>query len=187
MRSNHHATVVAYIALVMSLSGTAYALTVNGGDIVNGSVTGRDIKSGSIPEGDLGFNAVALSDAPMSSFSSQTPLTVTPADGSTAIANVKTTLKSGFNAMWGAGTFSVTNSGTKVARIQLRPYVDGAPHGDHFFSQTIQPGATDLGSPLFVCNEVPAGAHSVELRVEVIEGDGVTFEQIEWNVVPVAT
>ena len=186
MRSNRHATVVAYLALVMSLSGTAYALTVDGGDIVNGSVTGRDIRSGSIPEGDLGFNAVAISDATISSYSSQIPVTITPSDGSTSIAGVKSVLKNGFDAMWGAGTFSVTNSGTKVARIQVRPYVDGTPHGDHFFTQTIQPGATDLGSPLFLCNESP-GAHTVELRIEVLEGDGVTIEQVEWNVVPVAT
>lgn len=122
----------------------------------------------------------------MTSFSSQTPVIITPTDGSTSIGSVKTRIKNGFNATWRAGTFSVTNSGTTVARIKLRPYVDGKPHGGHFFTETIQPGATDLGSPLFLC-DASSGVHTVELRVEVLEGDGITIEQVEWNVVPVAT
>lgn len=182
--SSRHALVVAYLALILATSGTAYALTVNGGDVVNGSLTGRDIKSGSIPEGDLGFNAVALGDINASNFSSQTPRTISAGDGPTAIASVDTTVKNGFTAAFGTGTFSVTNTGQSPVRLEIRPYMDGKAHGEHFFSYVLAPGATELDTVSIFCNFVP-GAHTVELRMEVVEGTGVTINQVEWSVWPI--
>ena len=54
LRRPTHATVVAYLALFMAMSGTAYAAVQwTGANIQDGSLTGADIASGSIPSGDL--------------------------------------------------------------------------------------------------------------------------------------
>lgn len=53
-----YANVVATIALVCSLGGSAWALTVTGAQVKDGSLTGRDIKNGKIARADLGSNSV---------------------------------------------------------------------------------------------------------------------------------
>jgi hypothetical protein len=47
------AMVVALAALILSLSGSAYALVITGKSIKNGTVTGRDIKNHSLTGGDI--------------------------------------------------------------------------------------------------------------------------------------
>lgn len=182
--TNRHALVVAYLALILAMSGTAYAITVDGGDVVNGSLTGRDIKSSSIPEGDLGFNAVAVGNINMSNVFSETPLAIAPKDGPTAIASVESTIGEGFDSLYGVATFSITNSGQTPTRIEIRPYLNGKPHGaNHHFIGVIQSGATNIETISIQCNATP-GPYTVELRIEVIEGDGVTINEREWHVAP---
>lgn len=185
MFGNRHALVVSYLALLLALSGTAYALTVDGGDVVNGSLSGKDIKAGSLPETDLNFNAVAVPDISMSNFFSDAPLTITPQDGPVAIGRAETTLKRGFDSIYGAATFSITNDGQLPARIEVRPYVNGKPHGaNHHFIDVIEPGTTDIDTVSIQCNGRPGDA-VVELMIQVLEGEGVTIEQREWHVVPI--
>jgi len=184
LSSNRHALVVAYLALVLALSGTAYAITVDGGDVVNGSLSGKDMKAGSIPEADLNFNAVAVRDISMANVFTETPLTITPQDGPVAIAGAPTTLKDGFDSVYGTATFSVTNDGQVPARIEIRPYVDGKPHGaNHRFIDVVPPGTTDIDTVSFQCNGRPGKAF-VELVIQVLDGEAVTIEQREWHVVP---
>lgn len=60
-----HTAVVAWLALVMSMSGTAYAVaTVTGKDIKDGTVTGNDIKNGSLAVADLRPAAVSRFSEP---------------------------------------------------------------------------------------------------------------------------
>ena len=47
------ALVIAVIALFAALSGTAYALTITGADVMNGSLTGADIRNRSLTQSDL--------------------------------------------------------------------------------------------------------------------------------------
>ena len=49
-----YANVTATLALFVALGGSAYAgLTIDGGDVVDGSLTGRDIRNGSVAQVDL--------------------------------------------------------------------------------------------------------------------------------------
>lgn len=56
------ATTVAFVALLVALTGTAVALpgsnSVTGGDIRNGAVTGRDIRNNSVTDADVRNNSV---------------------------------------------------------------------------------------------------------------------------------
>jgi hypothetical protein len=47
------ALAVAAIALFVALGGSAYALTITGGNVVNGSLTGADVKNRSLTQSDL--------------------------------------------------------------------------------------------------------------------------------------
>lgn len=47
------ALAVSLVALFVALGGSAYALTITGGDVVNGSLTGSDIKNRSLTQFDL--------------------------------------------------------------------------------------------------------------------------------------
>ncbi|HEY1277614.1 MAG TPA: hypothetical protein VGF25_22095 [Thermoleophilaceae bacterium] len=47
------ALVVAAVALFLALGGTAYALTITGADVRNGSLTGADIRNRSLTQSDL--------------------------------------------------------------------------------------------------------------------------------------
>jgi hypothetical protein len=44
---------ISMVALFVALGGSAYALTITGGDVVNGSLTGSDIKNRSLTQADL--------------------------------------------------------------------------------------------------------------------------------------
>lgn len=186
MRSgNRHALVVAYLALLLALSGSAYALTVDGGDVRNASLTGRDIASGSIPRADLGFGAVAVDNIAMSNVFSDEAITITPQDGPIAIAAAQTRVAKGYDSAYGSGTFSITNDGQVPARIEIRPYVNGKPHGaNHHFVDVIEPGTTDIDTVSIQCNLKP-GSALVELVIQVLDGEAVTIEQREWHVVPI--
>lgn len=54
--------VVSTLALVLAMSGTAYAAaTIRGSDVVNGSLTGRDLRNGSVKSADVaGLTTVDL-------------------------------------------------------------------------------------------------------------------------------
>jgi hypothetical protein len=57
-----YANVAATLALFLALGGSAYAVSVNGGDVVNGSLTGKDIKNNSIKPRDVaGLGATVVS------------------------------------------------------------------------------------------------------------------------------
>jgi hypothetical protein len=56
------AMVVAIVALVMSLGGSAYALVVTGKQIRNGSVTGKDIRNRSLTGRDIRNHALTGND-----------------------------------------------------------------------------------------------------------------------------
>jgi hypothetical protein len=59
LRTPSHATIVAYLALFVALSGTAYAAnTVGSADIIDESILSRDIKNGRIGTPDLHPNSV---------------------------------------------------------------------------------------------------------------------------------
>ena len=47
------ALAVSLVALFVALGGSAYALTITGGDVVNGSLTGSDIRNRSLTQADL--------------------------------------------------------------------------------------------------------------------------------------
>jgi hypothetical protein len=47
------ALAVAVLALFVALGGSAYALSITGGDVVNGSLTGADIRNRSLTQSDL--------------------------------------------------------------------------------------------------------------------------------------
>jgi len=47
------ALAVSLVALFVALGGSAYALTITGGDVVNGSLTGSDIRNRSLTQHDL--------------------------------------------------------------------------------------------------------------------------------------
>lgn len=53
-----YANVVATIALILALGGTAWALTVTGADVKDRSLTGADIQSLSIPPRTLATNSI---------------------------------------------------------------------------------------------------------------------------------
>jgi hypothetical protein len=54
LRRPRHATVVAYLALFLALTGSGYAaLSITGRDVQDGSLTGRDIGNNSLTGGDL--------------------------------------------------------------------------------------------------------------------------------------
>jgi hypothetical protein len=64
-----YANVTATLALVFAMSGGAYALTVSGEHVENGSLTGRDIAKNSLKAKDidgLGANVVVRPGAPVS-------------------------------------------------------------------------------------------------------------------------
>ena len=55
-----HTTVVAYLALFVTLGGSAYAaVTVTGKDIKNGTITGKDVKNRSLGKSKLSPTAVS--------------------------------------------------------------------------------------------------------------------------------
>ena len=63
-----HATVVAYLALFVALSGSAYAAaTISGADIRNNSVTGADIRQNSLTGDDVRQNSITGEDVRQSS------------------------------------------------------------------------------------------------------------------------
>ena len=184
--SSKHALVVAYLALSLALGGTAYALTIDGGDVVNGSLSGRDIRGDSIPQNDLAFAALARGDVKISNASTQIPASITSFDGSTPVATVTSNAGKGFDALFGTGTISISNPGSTNVRVVIRPYVDGKPHGDHLFTDVIGPGDTDIDTVSITCNALE-GRHEVSLVLQVVEGEGVTVDGVEWNVWPVVT
>lgn len=47
------ALAVAFLALFVALGGSAYALSITGSDVVNGSLTGKDVKNRSLTQVDL--------------------------------------------------------------------------------------------------------------------------------------
>jgi hypothetical protein len=62
-----YANVAATLALFLALGGSAYAVSVNGADVVNGSLTGKDIKNNSIKPRDvagLGANVISRPGTP---------------------------------------------------------------------------------------------------------------------------
>src|SRR3954454_22705563 len=60
-----HGTVVAYLALFVALSGSAYAAaTIGSGQIKNGAVLGRHIKHGQVKGADIAPNAPSSSKIP---------------------------------------------------------------------------------------------------------------------------
>jgi hypothetical protein len=60
-----HGTVVAYLALFVALSGSAYAAaTIGSGQIKNGAVLGRHIKDGQVKGADIAPNALSSSKIP---------------------------------------------------------------------------------------------------------------------------
>ena len=68
LRRPNHATVVAYLALFVALSGTSYAaITVTGDNVRNESLTGRDVRDGSLGGRDVGNSTLTTSDVKNSS------------------------------------------------------------------------------------------------------------------------
>jgi hypothetical protein len=58
--SRRHSTAVAYLALFAALGGSAYAaVTVTGGNIKDGTITGRDVKNRSLGTNKLSTKAVS--------------------------------------------------------------------------------------------------------------------------------
>jgi hypothetical protein len=57
------AVVVSCLALVAALAGTAYAITITGKDIKDGTVTGTDVKDQSLKGGDLLVRVTSAQDA----------------------------------------------------------------------------------------------------------------------------
>ena len=48
-----YANAMATIAVFIALGGTSYAISVSGGDVVNGSLTGEDVKRNSLTAADV--------------------------------------------------------------------------------------------------------------------------------------
>ncbi len=88
MRHLSYANVASTLALVVALSGTAYAAaTITGADVVNNSLTGKDLKNNKVKSADvagLSITDFALNGLPGARMeNAQTPLTVP--DGATNV------------------------------------------------------------------------------------------------------
>jgi hypothetical protein len=88
------AMVVAVVALVMSLGGSAYALVITGKSIRNGSVTAKDIRNRSLTGTDIRRNKIG---------------------GGTVKESSLGTVPSAFQA-FGAGRFAVVNANGQLVR-----------------------------------------------------------------------
>jgi hypothetical protein len=98
------AMVVACVALIMSLGGSAYALVVTGKQIRNNTVTGKDIRNRSLASRDVRNRSLTGADVRRNRL------------GGAAIKESSLGLVPSANLAWGAHRFAVVNTGGQLAR-----------------------------------------------------------------------
>ncbi len=147
------ALVIAAIALFAALSGTAYALTITGANVKNGSLTGDDIRNRSLTQSDLrgrslkgtlmlkdsvGYNAVKEEVLDASKFKEVKSAESADSIGGVSVRRFETlSLDPGGSAgLTTAGPFTIT----------ARCRVEGADHVAEIVLQTNQNGSAVDGA-----------------------------------------
>jgi hypothetical protein len=177
-RKPSHATIVAYLALLLALGGSSYAATHLG----KNSVTAKALKNGAVKRKKLRNDAVDSSKVqaggllpsdiqggvlPSGGFAAGTVGNVQPpgANGNFQAATSITTTETGRFLVFGsAETFLVCNASGSCA-ISLGLYVDGVPLPDSGTvvsapaTGTVSRGVTLMG----ITGSLPAGIHQVLL------------------------
>ena len=183
MRIRRHLTyanVAATLALVLAMSGSAYALIVTSADIKNGTIksidvgndklTGTDLKNRSVGTADLGLN---VNSAGVSKTSVSSPETQ-----ANELASVTMTLKKPGDVL-GVLTLQTDGVAAPSTTLTLTPYVDGVQHGSHTY---VVPAEGSLETVTILCNAIPAGSHTFSIWSDN-PNDNVTIANLEWSTI----
>lgn len=177
-----YANVAATMALVVAIAGGAYAITVDGGDVRNGSLTGRDLKSDSVPEKDLNFDALRPSDSLLDGRDTTNDTTVsgdTPGYVTIFTNSFRLERKADVLAL---GSLTLENNEATQANVEFQMLLDGELHHEFEMADELGPGESELDSFSLQCNLVPAGNHSLELQIDT-GGANVTITSRSLNLV----
>ena len=179
-----YANVASTLALVVALGGAGYALTV----------TSADIRDDTIRQKDLAFYSLEPRDLLLKSTERAKAVTVTPDEaGFVDLGSVAVTLRRTQNVTMSAFV-NWAYGGSGDATLVYRVLLDGKPHHEHRWRQTVV-GADAADWPIYgvsavsvLCNAVPAGQHVLTLQARAEQGEasvgaGVTFERRVLNVV----
>jgi hypothetical protein len=149
-----YANVMSSIAVIVAL-GT-------GGAFAASQIDSRDIENGTIRTKDLSFGLAGMGSE------AEDSMAVDKSFKTILTRTVKTHHKGN---LFVGGEIEATNTAPENVETTTRVVIDGVPD-DERFTSTILAGTTDTDPAWFLCNELPAGAHTVNLQVRA-SGAGV--------------
>ena len=187
-----YANVVATLALIVALSGSAYALTITGRDVQNGSLTGKDVRQHSLKGGDLhrgsvrsnqvknsnltkadmAYDAVSADDTQLIGKFVPAHILLTGADYTTlATINIDLTRKSDVLMSNNMLITSQVPLGTDSTTINYRLLIDGVA-SSQLPQDSLRDGDARRSNIAITMNKVVSGAHTIEIQAQ-IEGSDI--------------
>jgi len=174
-----YANVTATIAMVMAMTGGAYALvvtsadikdnTIKGRDVKNGNLTGKDVKDRSLGGAELGVTVDMQAKTAEDVFSSET------SGGTVASGSIRLKKAGDVLVVTTLNTNGASFSGTVVA---LKPRLDGAAPDTNRTYQLPDDG--HVHTVTMVYKNLAKGLHTFAITSEN-PNDNVTFDRVEFT------
>ena len=187
-----YANVVATLALVVALSGSAYALSVTGKEVVNGSLTGRDtknqslkgrelhqgtvkskqVKDGGLNKWDMAYDAVSAGDTQLAGQFTASPITLTEPDGFTTLATVAIDIARRSDLLVSNNMLvdSSVPAGAESSEITYRVLVDGVAT-QQLPQDSLRNGDKRRSNIAVTVKRLEGGSHTVEIQAQIVGAD----------------